>query len=130
MEKIILKLHMATQERINIDWITNVKAISIILVYLSHMPSFFGGSLGLFNSLIEPFYVNAFFFVSGYLLFWKHLSSPSINETTKSFITNGRGRRTLDGLLFKIAIPSIFFAAVMYVPKKIIKGGVLSYYRL
>lgn len=67
-------------------WVDKVKAICIILVFYSHCSIFYGISIPLMRNVIEPFYVNAFFFVSGYLLLWKQLSSPKIDETRRMFI--------------------------------------------
>lgn len=44
------------------------------------------------SKLYAPWYVNAFFFVSGYLLFWKQLSSPRIDEDRKAYIVTGGGQ--------------------------------------
>lgn len=46
-----------------------------MLVFLSHGSIFMNLDLGYVRNLIEPVYVNAFFFVSGYLFFRKYLSA-------------------------------------------------------
>lgn len=68
------------------QWVDSVKAVCIILVFYSHCSIFYGMSIPLMRNVIEPFYVNAFFFVSGYLLLWKQLSSPKIDETRRTFM--------------------------------------------
>ena len=55
-------------------WIDNVKAICMIGVYLLHSEVYYGFGDIQYGILITPFYVNAFFFVSGYLMFNKYLN--------------------------------------------------------
>ena len=73
----------------NINWINVVKALCIIFVFLRHCGNYYGAHLGWFDGVYLPFYVNAFFFVSGYLLFWKQLSVPKILETRQEFAIGG-----------------------------------------
>ncbi len=74
----------------DINWINALKALCILFVFLRHSEGYYGCDLGWFDGLILPFYVNAFFFVSGYLLFWKQLSAPKITETSKEYLTGGQ----------------------------------------
>ena len=53
----------------NILWINILKAICIIGVYFVHTNQYYGTVTSGLNTFIHPFYVNAFFFVSGYLFF-------------------------------------------------------------
>ncbi len=55
-------------------WIDAVKAICMIAVYLLHSEAYYGIGDISYGYVLTPFYVNAFFFVSGYLLFKKYLS--------------------------------------------------------
>ena len=73
----------------DINWINALKALCILFVFLRHSENYYGLDLGWFDGLYQPFYVNAFFFVSGYLLFWKQLSTPRIEETSKKYLTGG-----------------------------------------
>ena len=41
------------------------------------------------NDYIHPIYVNAFFFVSGYLLFRKQLNTPLINQKGSQYVIGG-----------------------------------------
>ena len=85
--------------------------------------SYYGFVFPIPDALIHPFYVNGFFFVSGYLLFWKQLSSPRIDEKSKQFLNNSGGGKTLTlNILFRIELPSVLFAMIEFFPKKIIKG--------
>lgn len=72
-----------------INWINALKAICIILVFLRHSEAYYGKDLGWFDGLFLTVYVNAFFFVSGYLLFWKQLSEPKILEDTENYLMGG-----------------------------------------
>ena len=49
-------------------WIDHVKVICMIGVYLLHSEAYYGFGDIQYGMLITPFYVNAFFFVSGYLM--------------------------------------------------------------
>ena len=72
---------MIDNSKKNINWINAVKAICMISIYFIHCQSYYGYWIpGVVNGLITPFYVNAFFFVSGYLLFRKQLSAPMIAQ--------------------------------------------------
>ena len=73
----------------NILWINYLKAISIIGVFAVHCQIYYDYWLGSINNFIHPFYVNAFFFVSGYLLFRKQLSEPLINQRTGEYVVGG-----------------------------------------
>ena len=109
----------------DINWINALKALCILFVFLRHSENYYGEDLGWFDSIFLPFYVNAFFFVSGYLLFWKQLSVPRISETRKKYLTGG-GRLLSLNILFRIVIPSIIFAAIEFFPKKLIKGEAIT----
>lgn len=106
------------------QWVDSVKAVCIILVFYSHCSIFYGMSIPLMRNVIEPFYVNAFFFVSGYLLLWKQLSSPKIDETRRTFMKPmGGGNLLINNVLFRIVIPSVIFSLIEFFPKKLLKGG-------
>lgn len=109
----------------NIVWINNLKAICIILVYFRHCEAYLGVSWESFNSFVEPIYVNAFFFVSGYLFFRKQLSDNEINIGLRNYIKSGAGR-VISNLFFRIAIPSTIFAIIEFLPKKIMRGAGLN----
>lgn len=80
-------------EKKSIVWINTLKALCILAVFLVHTQSYYGKGLGNANLFIHTFYVNAFFFVSGYLLFWKQLSEPKILEDGKTYISAVGGGR-------------------------------------
>lgn len=109
----------------DINWINALRALCILFVFLRHSENYYGEDFGWFDSIFLPFYVNAFFFVSGYLLFWKQLSVPRISETRKKYLTGG-GRLLSLNILFRIVIPSIIFAAIEFFPKKLIKGEAIT----
>ncbi len=74
-----------------------------------------------------PFFVNAFFFVSGYLIFRKQLSEPIISSDKKVFLSDSvKKKGMLNNILFKIAIPSILFSMIDFVPKTLIRGEGLT----
>ena len=53
-------------------WIDALKAICIICVYVYHTGFYYGIDYK-FVFVIEPFYVNGFFFISGYLFFRSYM---------------------------------------------------------
>ena len=59
-------------------WIDNVKAICMIGVYLLHSEAYYGYGSVQYGVFFRPFYVNAFFLVSGYLLFRKLLNVSAL----------------------------------------------------
>ena len=104
-----------------IYWINAAKAISIIAVYFIHTQLCYECMLDCIDRFVYTWYVNAFFFVSGYLLFWKQLTSPKIDENRNIYITSG-GRSLFQNIVFRIVIPSIIFCTIEFVPSCIIQG--------
>lgn len=76
-------------ERKNIVWINSLKAICVIAVFLVHCELYYGFDAGVIDYLVHPFYVNAFFFVSGYLMLRKQLSEPFISQNAGKYIVGG-----------------------------------------
>ena len=87
--RMVMDLSKTNTQGKDINWINALKALCILFVFLRHSENYYGEDLGWFDSIFLPFYVNAFFFVSGYLLFWKQLSVPRISETRKKYLTGG-----------------------------------------
>lgn len=107
----------------NINWINASKAICIILVFLRHSEGYYGANLGWFDDLYLTIYVNGFFFVSGYLLFWKQLSEPRVSECKLLYISKkGGGGVLLCNVLFRIVFPSILFSAIEFLPSCLIQN--------
>lgn len=104
----------------SVPWINTIKAICIIAVFFVHCQLYYGYKLGILNPFIHTFYVNAFFFVSGYLLFWKQLSAPRILEDAEQYIV-GSGKVLLFNVLFRIIIPSVLFSIIEFVPSCLIQ---------
>lgn len=113
--------NLANQSK-SINWINAVKALCIILVFFRHSENYYGYHLGRMDSLFLPIYVNAFFFVSGYLLFWKQLSEPRILEGRRHFILTGGGKSLIMNILYRIIIPSIIFSIIEFVPSCLMHG--------
>ena len=60
----------------------------------------------------KPFYVNLFFFISGYLLFKKY-HEVHFDKIDNKVWGNQYGHPLLSNIIFKIAIPTIIFSAIM-----------------
>lgn len=110
----------------NITWINTVRALCVIAVFFIHAQIANDCWWGSINNFILPFYVNCFFFVSGYLLFWKQLSLPQIGESRMMFVRSGGGKKMLLNILFRIIIPSIIFASIEFFPSVLIQGHDIS----
>lgn len=104
-----------TQSKKEIRWINYVRAISILAIYYIHAEEFFGFTVQGLARYILPFYVNAFFFVSGYLLFRKQLGAIEKGEGKRE------RKRLLLNIVFRLVIPSLIFSIVDFVPGTIIQ---------
>ncbi len=58
-----------------LSWIDTTKAICMLCVFWAHSQHFCNWTGDDYSYIIKPFYVNAFFFVSGYLFFKKHFNT-------------------------------------------------------
>ena len=99
----------------NIRWINYMRAVCIIAIYYIHAQEFFGYTVAGLAKYIQPFYVNAFFFASGYLFFRKHIQAierGTLHAEQKRFLTN---------LLFRMVIASVIFAVIEYIPGNIMQ---------
>lgn len=102
-------------------WIDLTKALCMLGVYLKHSQVYSGSSD--YGFFVNPFYVNAFFFLNGYLFFRR------TQEMTKPAILtyfNMGGVKYLTNLLFRLIIPTILFATLIYVPKTLFHVGGVS----
>lgn len=115
-----------TNQNKNIYWINAVKALSVIAVFFVHCQLYYLRKELSFNCWIYPWYVNAFFFVSGYLLFWKQLSSPKIDEDRRTYFFTGSGRVMILNIFYRIVIPSIIFSTIEFVPSCLVQGRDIS----
>jgi len=88
----------------------------MILIYFQHTMNRIG-----FSSLpcsvsvsiwYKPFYVNLFFFISGYLLF-KKFREIHFDKLDNNSWDNQYGHPFLSNIVFKIAIPTVIFASIM-----------------
>ncbi len=95
----------------SLPWINAAKAICMICVFLFHSefysPIYGGFSL---KTFFDPFYVNAFFIVSGYLFF---------RSTSKHVFCKDYVFYRLNNILFKLVIPTIFFSSLFFIPKSL-----------
>lgn len=104
-----------------IPWINTLKAICIILVLFRHCEAYLRLNYSSFNSFVEPIYVNAFFFISGFLLYKKQLTKLDSHPNFRSYLCYD-GRLMIGNMVFRIAIPSILFSSISFLPKTIIRG--------
>ena len=101
-------------------WVDAVKAVCMILVYLVHSQIYYGWN-GQNNTYFAlPFYVNAFFFASGYLFYGKWLFVDSSLLTKKEYM------KSLHNIFFRIVVPMLLFSTLIYLPKQIFHGNELN----
>ena len=94
-----------------IDWIDAVRTLCILMVFFAHSVEISGqGIPDWLYRLYDPVYVNAFFFVSGYLLLGKRPSASKLSGN----------------ILFRLVIPSVIFATIEFFPKMLLRGNGFS----
>lgn len=101
----------------DLHWIDAVKAICMISVYLLHSEAYYGTGGISYGFFLQPFYVNAFFFVSGYLMFRKYM--PML--TSGGWYSVG-----LANLFFRLIVPTLLFSSVVFLPKMLFHGETVS----
>ena len=102
----------------NIVWIDNVKTISMVAVYILHSEQFLNYEGISHGYWLTPFYVNAFFFVSGYLLFMKF--NPKKDYSNNDIIKH------IKKIIAVIFWPTLVFSSIIYVPKMFFHNTGLS----
>lgn len=103
-------------------WIDTLKAICIICVYIAHCESFYCPNNNFANLIVSPFYVNAFFFINGYLIVRKYFKNDKINNySLKEY------KDCIKNILFRLAIPTIIFSAIIYLPKNNFNFDLLNF---
>lgn len=90
-------------------------------MYFVHSGLYYGLFTGHINKFIHPFYVNAFFIVSGYLFFLKYLSPKFSNQNKKSFLYGG-GNALINNVLYRLAIPTVLFSTMEFFPSHLLRG--------
>lgn len=101
-------------------WVDAVKALCMAFVYLLHSQVYYGWRGPDNFYFASPFFVNAFFFVSGYLLFGKWLFVDS------SLLTKNEYKKSLCNVFFRIVVPMLLFSTLIYLPKQVFHGSDLS----
>ncbi len=105
----------------NIIWINILKAICIIGVYFVHSNQYYGLVTKPINTFIHPFYVNTFFFISGYLFFRKQLSDKFLIIPVRDYV-HSSGKDVICNIIYKLCIPSILFSLINFFPSHILRG--------
>lgn len=101
-------------------WVDAVKAMCMAFVYLLHSQIYYGWSGHDHVYFALPFYVNAFFFVSGYLFYGKWLFVES------SLLTKNEYKKSLCNVFFRIVVPMLLFSTLIYLPKQMFHGNELN----
>ena len=77
------------QQKKDLNWVNVAKALCMIAVLFVHSENYYGMRLEVVNPFICGFYVNAFFMISGYLLFKKQLTAPAIESDCAQYAIGG-----------------------------------------
>ena len=102
----------------NISWINYIRTICMFFVYFYHAENraHFDFLDRDFDVFYNPFFVNAFFVVSGYLLYRKQEQIYQHVKSTRQWF-NEFGKNYLLNIVFTLIIPSILFSLILYFPK-------------
>ena len=109
----------------NIAWINSAKAIGMIMIFFVHCQAYWGYRVFNWSRYCAPVYVNVFFFISGYLLFGKHLSKPVVGLDLEQY-WKVFGLQ-IQNIVFRLVIPSIIFSIVEFVPACLLKSREISF---
>lgn len=101
-----------------IKWIDTVRAFCMIAVYWVHSEIYYGISDVACGYAVLPFYVNAFFLVSGYLFFMKYAGDSGNRPGYWEGVAH---------IACRLVLPTLLFSTLIYVPKKMFHGEALSF---
>ena len=104
-----------------LNWINWVKLLCVFFIFVNHSAIYCGVDSGI-GHFYNPFFVNAFFVVSGYLFFRKYLPKQGTWADRKEWVCRGDGATLLGNVFFKILLPTLLFSALNFFPKKILRG--------
>lgn len=76
-------------QSMEISWINNAKVICLMLVYMYHSSVYSGFETDTLYSFYSPFFTCAFFFISGYLIFWKQLNPQLLSVRSLQWLVGG-----------------------------------------
>lgn len=105
------------------SWINWTKVMCMLCVYFFHSMEYTGMYDFGFSFLYSFFYTDAFFFLSGYLLFSRQLKSPLSEQSLGEYVSHsGGGHRLFLNVLNKLVLPTLLFSTINYFPKRILRG--------
>jgi|GEM_PF-1481645 len=94
----------------NFYWIDSVKGLCMLCVYWMHSEAYCPiVSQFSISSVVSPFYVNAFFIVSGFLFFY------TLVENEQDYAA--RCWKKGENVIFRLLIPTVLFSSLNFVPK-------------
>ena len=110
-------------------WPDAVKGICMILVFYNHVQGLYALPGERVQHFIDPFFVNAFFFITGYFFLYRQWNAPVVNEHRSEY-WHSYGKRQVLNVLFRLIIPSILFSLLTVFPKVVLKshGEVGAYF--
>lgn len=99
-----------------LNWINTSKAVCMMIVYFYHCECYLGFNKSDIYHFYSPFFTNAFFFITGYLLFRKELTK-GILATGTTTVLRDECHRYIANVIFRITIPTLLFAICLFFPK-------------
>lgn len=90
----------------------------MMIVYFYHCECYLGFNKSEIYHFYSPFFINAFFFITGYLIFRKELSKGILSSGANNL--RDESYRYLANVFFRITIPTLIFASCLYLPKVVL----------
>ncbi len=109
----------------DIYWINALKALCMIFVYFGHSELYYGTYIQPINQFRLTFNIIAFIYIRGYLLFWKQLTPSRIDANVKNYV---KGGQTAVDIFYRIILPSIVFALLVFFPKNLLCGSEITFH--
>ena len=111
------------KESFDIEWVNLNKAFCMLLIFLLHAQAYCDVKIWGVTSYYSKVHVDAFFFISGYLLFRKQLSPSFVSLDRHSWWNVPGGGKTLtSNVWFRIVLPTVLFAIINFFPKMVLRG--------
>lgn len=116
-----------TNKKENLIWVDAIKFICLLLVFINHSEIYSSFRFEWGGYFYRPIFVNAFFIISGYLLFRKQWNMSMLAlDRREWFAIQGGGRTLFSNIFFKLAIPTVLFSFINFFPKKLLRGQAIN----
>ncbi len=114
---------MAAEKREKI-WPNLTKVFCLFFIFLNHSEVYSDFYIPFYSSFVAPFFVNAFFFISGYFLIGSTINGLKKDDSLKN--TTTICKKHLLNIVFKLIIPAFIFSSIEYIPACLIRKSGFS----